>query len=135
MMKQGYLKTRNTCAVFFSLSDCSEKRLGVTQRHDSVHHRGTVLADARGMTLYTFDKDMPDKSVCNDRCASLAAFGGKGRHERASQLVGDYARRWLQAMGIQRKTSIYVCRGYEAGRRRREWLFWWHMARCKNLML
>jgi len=28
-----------------------------------------VLADAKGMTLYTFAKDMPGVSNCNDNCA------------------------------------------------------------------
>jgi predicted lipoprotein with Yx(FWY)xxD motif len=32
---------------------------------------GNVLTDARGMTLYTLDKDVPGKSVCNDQCAVL----------------------------------------------------------------
>jgi predicted lipoprotein with Yx(FWY)xxD motif len=32
---------------------------------------GTVLADARGMTLYTFDRDsVPGKSACNGPCAT-----------------------------------------------------------------
>lgn len=31
--------------------------------------RGTVLVDARGMTLYTFDRDAPGKSNCNGPCA------------------------------------------------------------------
>jgi predicted lipoprotein with Yx(FWY)xxD motif len=30
----------------------------------------TVLADSKGMTLYTFDKDTPGKSVCNGPCAT-----------------------------------------------------------------
>jgi predicted lipoprotein with Yx(FWY)xxD motif len=30
----------------------------------------TVLADAKGMTLYTFDKDAGGKSNCNARCAT-----------------------------------------------------------------
>ena len=31
---------------------------------------GTVLVDAKGMTLYTFDKDAtPGKSACNGPCA------------------------------------------------------------------
>ncbi len=30
---------------------------------------GTVLVDANGMTLYTFDKDTENKSNCNDKCA------------------------------------------------------------------
>lgn len=31
---------------------------------------GTVLADAKGMTLYTFDMDKDGKSNCNDACAT-----------------------------------------------------------------
>lgn len=34
---------------------------------DTAH--GKVLADARGMTLYTFDRDAPGKSNCNGPCA------------------------------------------------------------------
>ena len=30
---------------------------------------GKVLADPNGMTLYTYDKDMPGKSNCNGECA------------------------------------------------------------------
>ena len=30
---------------------------------------GTVLADEKGMTLYTFDKDEPSMSNCYDKCA------------------------------------------------------------------
>ena len=31
--------------------------------------KGKVLVDAKGMTLYTFDKDSAGKSVCNGTCA------------------------------------------------------------------
>ncbi|MDQ0456321.1 COG4315 family predicted lipoprotein [Rhizobium paknamense] len=31
--------------------------------------KGTILTDAKGMTLYTFDKDPKDVSVCFDDCA------------------------------------------------------------------
>ena len=31
---------------------------------------GKVLADPKGMTLYTFDKDASNKSNCNDGCAA-----------------------------------------------------------------
>ena len=31
---------------------------------------GKVLANAKGMTLYTFDKDKPGKSNCNGGCAT-----------------------------------------------------------------
>ena len=32
--------------------------------------KGDVLADAKGMTLYTFDKDSAGKSACNGPCAT-----------------------------------------------------------------
>ncbi|MGY3616190.1 COG4315 family predicted lipoprotein [Bradyrhizobium sp. USDA 10063] len=32
--------------------------------------KGTVLTDAKGMTLYTFDKDSDGKSACNGPCAT-----------------------------------------------------------------
>ncbi|AWM88985.1 hypothetical protein [Microvirga sp. 17 mud 1-3] len=31
--------------------------------------KGKVLVDAKGMTLYTFDKDSAGKSACNGTCA------------------------------------------------------------------
>ena len=31
--------------------------------------KGKAWVDAKGMTLYTFDKDTPEKSACNDACA------------------------------------------------------------------
>lgn len=33
--------------------------------------KGTYLADAKGMSLYTFDKDTAGVSNCNDNCASV----------------------------------------------------------------
>lgn len=32
--------------------------------------KGSVLTDAKGMTLYTFDKDTDGKSACNGPCAT-----------------------------------------------------------------
>jgi predicted lipoprotein with Yx(FWY)xxD motif len=32
--------------------------------------KGAVLTDAKGMTLYTFDKDSDGKSACNGPCAT-----------------------------------------------------------------
>jgi predicted lipoprotein with Yx(FWY)xxD motif len=31
--------------------------------------KGPTLTDAKGMTLYTFDKDIDGKSACNGKCA------------------------------------------------------------------
>jgi predicted lipoprotein with Yx(FWY)xxD motif len=45
--------------------------------------KGKVLVDAKGMTLYTFDKDSAGKSACNGPCAEnwpplMAAADAKG---------------------------------------------------------
>lgn len=32
--------------------------------------KGRTLVDAKGMTLYTFDRDMAGKSACNGSCAT-----------------------------------------------------------------
>ena len=44
--------------------------------------KGGMFVNAKGMTLYTFDKDTAGKSVCNAQCATnwppaLAADGGR----------------------------------------------------------
>ena len=31
--------------------------------------KGTIMVDAKGMTLYSFDKDVVGKSNCNNKCA------------------------------------------------------------------
>ena len=31
--------------------------------------KGKIWVDAKGMTLYSFEKDTADKSACNDKCA------------------------------------------------------------------
>ncbi len=35
-----------------------------------VHYSNGLMTGASGMTLYTFDKDAPGKSVCNGQCAT-----------------------------------------------------------------
>ncbi len=72
MMRQAYLKL-GILALCFSVSAIAQKTDsalpdGITIRSTTA---GEVLTDARGMTLYTLDKDMADKSVCNDQCAVL----------------------------------------------------------------
>ncbi len=43
-------------------------QMAPTKTGDSA--KGKVLTDAKGMTLYTFDKDAGGKSACNGPCAS-----------------------------------------------------------------
>jgi predicted lipoprotein with Yx(FWY)xxD motif len=67
-------------------------------------HSGTmVLADARGMTLYTYDKDEPGKSNCNGLCAHFWP------PLRAS----------FQTVGLQRQAALYLWQGQEARRNER----------------
>ena len=42
--------------------------------------KGKTLVDAKGMTLYTFDRDATGKSNCNGTCATelAAPDGGRG---------------------------------------------------------
>ncbi|MEO7729036.1 MAG: hypothetical protein ABIS45_17425 [Burkholderiales bacterium] len=35
-----------------------------------VHYTNGLMTGANGMTLYTFDKDTSDKSMCNGQCAT-----------------------------------------------------------------
>ena len=43
-------------------------QMAPTKTGDSA--KGKVLTDAKGMTLYTFDKDAGGKSACNGPCAT-----------------------------------------------------------------
>jgi predicted lipoprotein with Yx(FWY)xxD motif len=43
-------------------------QMAPTKTGDSA--KGKVLTDAKGMTLYTFDKDSGGKSACNGPCAT-----------------------------------------------------------------
>jgi predicted lipoprotein with Yx(FWY)xxD motif len=51
------------CAV----SGIAFAQLAPTKTGESI--KGKVLTDAKGMSLYTFDKDMGGKSACNGPCA------------------------------------------------------------------
>jgi predicted lipoprotein with Yx(FWY)xxD motif len=60
---------------------------------------GGVLTDSKGMTLYTFDKDMNGKSACNGGCAKnwpplTAAGESMGSGEYATINRDDGTRQW-----------------------------------------
>lgn len=40
--------------------------------------KGKAWVDAKGMTLYSFDKDVAGKSNCNDKCAAAAGSKAAG---------------------------------------------------------
>jgi predicted lipoprotein with Yx(FWY)xxD motif len=51
-------------AIVFTASAASAQMLKT-----AVTAKGQVFVDAKGMTLYTFDKDAGGKSMCNGPCA------------------------------------------------------------------
>ena len=53
-------------AIVFSARAIAQE--AAPQRYDS--DKGEVLANAKGMTLYVFDKDHAGKSVCDGACAA-----------------------------------------------------------------
>lgn len=76
-----YLSRLRNAALCFALAGLAQAAdtmpPGVqTQKSESGKE---VLADSKGMTLYTFDKDSDGKSACNAKCAAnwppLAAEG------------------------------------------------------------
>lgn len=61
--------------------------------------KGPTLVDAKGMTLYVFDKDTPGRSACNAACAdnwpAVRADAGFPAHDDWSVVVrDDGGRQW-----------------------------------------
>jgi len=53
-----------------SILALSSAVLGTAMAAPPTQVAGDVVVGANGMTLYTFDKDTPGKSVCNGPCAT-----------------------------------------------------------------
>lgn len=60
--------------------------------------KGKALVDAKGMTLYTFDKDAAGKSACNGPCAQnwppLMATSASGPANWTAVTRDDGAKQW-----------------------------------------
>ena len=61
--------------------------------------KGKTLVDAKGMTLYTFDKDSDGKSACNGPCANnwpqvAASADDKGSDGYSVIIRDDGSRQW-----------------------------------------
>lgn len=66
-MGSGQIRTAICLGIFAALSaGGAMAETGIMEHETSV---GMVLTDAKGMTLYTFDKDEGGKSACYDKCA------------------------------------------------------------------
>ena len=60
---------------------------------------GKAWVDAKGMTLYTFDKDKGGKSMCNDKCATewpplAVAKGAKADGDWTIIIRDDKSKMW-----------------------------------------
>jgi predicted lipoprotein with Yx(FWY)xxD motif len=58
-----------------------------------------MFVNAKGMTLYTFDKDTPGKSACNGQCAAnwppmLVGDGGKAAGDWTIVVRDDGLKQW-----------------------------------------
>ena len=72
-------------------------QMGPAMTGDSA--KGKVLTDAKGMTLYIFDKDSDGKSVCNGPCATNwppLMVTGDGKADGAYTIVvrDDGGKQW-----------------------------------------
>ena len=61
--------------------------------------KGGMFVDTKGMTLYTFDKDTPGKSVCNGQCATnwpplVVADGAKAAGDWTIVVRDDGLKQW-----------------------------------------
>jgi predicted lipoprotein with Yx(FWY)xxD motif len=61
--------------------------------------KGNIMVDAKGMTLYSFDKDVVGKSNCNDKCAAewpplMAAADAKASGDWTIVARDDKSKMW-----------------------------------------
>ncbi len=79
-----------------SLSGCAEPAATPAGTADTA--KGKALVDAKGMTLYSFDKDAAGKSACNGKCAEnwppLMASTATGSGDWTVIARDDGAKQW-----------------------------------------
>src|SRR6516165_8325523 len=63
----------------------------------------------------------------------LAALDGCGRRDANGRLQRHHARRWQQAVGLQRPPALYLERRQEAGRHHRRWFRQRRLAHCSTV--
>ena len=85
-----------TALLGLSLSGCAEPAASPAGTADTA--KGKALVDAKGMTLYSFDKDSVGKSVCNGKCAEnwppLAAASGEASGDWTVVTRDDDSKQW-----------------------------------------
>ena len=97
---------------------CSRSRSRPAPRRHPPRRPPTARwTDAKGMTLYTFDKDAGGKSACNGPCATNWPPLMAGADAKAiGRLDRRHARRRQQAVGVQGQAAVHVGEGHEARR-------------------
>ncbi len=82
-------------AVLAALSGCTLLAIARVP----VHNEDGVLTDAKGMTLYTFDRDPRGKSACSGQCATnspplIAAAAAKPAGDYSLVKRDDGTKQW-----------------------------------------
>jgi predicted lipoprotein with Yx(FWY)xxD motif len=108
-------------------------QMAPTKTGDSA--KGKVLTNDKGMTLYIFDKDSSGKSACNGPCAgNWPPLTAAADAMQMGRLPRHHARRWQQAVGLQRPPALYLERRQEAGRHHRRWFRQRRLAHCSTVV-
>ena len=109
------MKSRSLAVIALSLVACLA---GPVNAEPAAKMAGGVLVNTTGMTLYTFDNDVPGsgKSKCNGPLRRAVA-AGDGRRGRQARRRPDHrhARRRRQAMGLQGQADLSVHGDKKAG--------------------
>ncbi|MBF9233399.1 COG4315 family predicted lipoprotein [Microvirga alba] len=92
MLKVGFVVALLAGAVLGAQPAFAQAKVGETSK-------GKTLVDGRGMTLYVYDRDTPEKSNCNGACAQnwppLTAAADAKTMERWTIIVrDDGTRQW-----------------------------------------
>src|SRR3712207_7966199 len=77
---------------------------------------GKALVDAKGMTLYVFDRDTAGKSACNGQCADRKSTRLNSSHANISYAVFCLKKKWSTATRSEAHTSELNSRQYLAYR-------------------
>jgi predicted lipoprotein with Yx(FWY)xxD motif len=94
MLKRTFFVT-GVLATSFSVSSIAQ---GPAPAHVANTAVGKTLVDAKGMTLYTFDKDSAGNSACNGSCAKnwppLTAMGASASGDWTVLTRDDGTQQW-----------------------------------------
>jgi predicted lipoprotein with Yx(FWY)xxD motif len=94
---KAFLMTAATAAALTTFATVAMAQAAPTKTAST--SKGTVLTDAKGMTLYTFDKDSKGKSACNDKCAVnwpplMASASAKAEKDYTIITRADGSKQW-----------------------------------------